>query len=95
DIFQFDINNSIKYKYCRFSVNLLSKASGNIALHFNVRLDRGYVVRNTKFKGCWEEEETCSPAGHTAFRRNSYTHILIFCTANEFQVRTKNYSSLL
>ncbi|CAK9807050.1 LGALS8 [Anthophora plagiata] len=70
----------------RFSVNLLCKVPENIALHFNVRLDRGYVVRNTKYKGCWEEEETCSPAGHTAFRRNSYTHILIFCTANEFQV---------
>ncbi|XP_029044836.2 galectin-9-like isoform X1 [Osmia bicornis bicornis] len=69
----------------RFSVNLLCK-TGNIALHFNARLDRGYVVRNTKFKGCWEEEETCSPSGHTAFRRNSYVHILIFCTANAFQI---------
>lgn len=70
----------------RFSVNLLCKTPGNIAFHFNTRLDRGYVVRNTKFKGSWEEEETCSPAGHSAFRRNSYVHILIFCTANEFQV---------
>ncbi|XP_076620787.1 galectin-8 isoform X2 [Colletes latitarsis] len=72
----------------RFSVNLLCKAAGNIALHFNARLDRGYVVRNTKFKGSWEEEETCSPAAHTAFRRNSYVHILIFCTANAFQIAT-------
>ncbi|XP_043251386.1 galectin-9-like isoform X3 [Colletes gigas] len=70
----------------RFSVNLLCKAASNIALHFNARLDRGYVVRNTKFKGSWEEEETCSPAAHTAFRRNSYVHILIFCTANAFQI---------
>lgn len=70
----------------RFSVNLLCKAASNLALHFNARLDRGYVVRNTKFKGCWEEEETCSPAGHTAFRRNSYVHILIFCTINSFQI---------
>ncbi|XP_060814297.1 galectin-6-like [Bombus pascuorum] len=70
----------------RFSVNLLCKTTGNIALHFNARLDRGYVVRNSKYRGCWEEEETCSPAGHTAFRRNSYVHILIFCTANEYQI---------
>ncbi|TGZ56686.1 hypothetical protein DBV15_11942, partial [Temnothorax longispinosus] len=32
----------------RFSVNLICKAAGNIALHFNPRLDRGYIVRNTK-----------------------------------------------
>ncbi|XP_031835124.1 galectin-8 isoform X2 [Nomia melanderi] len=70
----------------RFSVNILCKTVGNIALHFNARLDRGYVVRNTKFKGSWEEEETCSPASQTAFRRNSYIHILIFCTANAFQI---------
>ncbi|XP_076659628.1 galectin-8 [Halictus rubicundus] len=70
----------------RFSINLLCKVTGNIALHFNARLDRGYVVRNTKYKGSWEEEETCSPAGHSAFRRNSYIHILIFCTVNAFQV---------
>lgn len=70
----------------RFSVNLLCKNAENIALHFNARLDRGYVVRNSKFKGCWEEEETCSPAGYIAFRRNSYVHVLIFCTANEYQI---------
>ncbi|XP_015436369.1 PREDICTED: galectin-8-like isoform X2 [Dufourea novaeangliae] len=70
----------------RFSVNLLCKTASNIALHFNARLDRGYVVRNTKYKGSWEEEETCSPAGHTAFRRNTYIHILIFCTVDAFQV---------
>ncbi|KAF3427269.1 LOW QUALITY PROTEIN: hypothetical protein E2986_13139 [Frieseomelitta varia] len=75
-----------KHYSITFSVNLLCKIAGNIALHFNARLDRGYVVRNSKFKGCWEEEETCSPVGHTAFRRNSYVHILIFCTANEYQV---------
>lgn len=80
-------NKYIKYNCRRFSVNLLHNATGNIALHFNARLDRGYVVRNTKFRGSWEEEETCSPAGHTAFRRNSYVHILIFCTANAFQAR--------
>lgn len=80
-------NNSLNHYYLRFSVNLLCKAAGNIALHFNPRLDRGYVARNSKFKGSWEEEETCSPAGHTAFRRNSYVHILIFCTANEYQAR--------
>ncbi|XP_078052579.1 galectin-8 isoform X2 [Augochlora pura] len=70
----------------RFSVNLLCKTTGNVALHFNPRLDRGYVVRNTKYKGTWEEEETCSPASHLTFRCNSYIHILIFCTANEFQI---------
>lgn len=72
----------------RFSVNLTCKTSGNIALHFNPRLDRGYIVRNTKVRGSWEDEETCSPAGSSGciFRRNTYMHLMIFCTNDAFQV---------
>ncbi|XP_014218529.1 galectin-8 [Copidosoma floridanum] len=72
----------------RFSLNLRCRASGSIALHFNPRLDRGYIVRNSKHKGCWEEEETCSPlpARGYLFRRNSFFHLTIFCTLNEFQI---------
>ncbi|XP_070169229.1 32 kDa beta-galactoside-binding lectin isoform X3 [Polyergus mexicanus] len=71
----------------RFSVNLTCKTSGNIALHFNPRLDRGYIVRNTKVRGSWEDEETCSPAGSSGciFRRNTYVHLMIFCTNDAFQ----------
>lgn len=69
-----------------FSINL--RAAGNIAFHLNPRLDRGYVVRNSKVKGSWEEEETCSSAASTGhvFKRQSYFHILIFCGPKEFQV---------
>ncbi|KAF7998173.1 hypothetical protein HCN44_009571 [Aphidius gifuensis] len=69
-----------------FAINL--RAAGNIAFHLNPRLDRGYVVRNSKIKGCWEEEETCSPAASTGhvFKRQSYFHILIFCGPKEFQI---------
>ncbi|XP_070517826.1 galectin-4 isoform X2 [Cardiocondyla obscurior] len=79
---------STKRRYLWFSVNLTCKAAGNIALHFNPRLDRGYVVRNTKVRGYWEEEETCSPAGPSGcvFRRNTYVHLLIFCANNAFQI---------
>ncbi|KAL7286080.1 hypothetical protein TKK_0019596 [Trichogramma kaykai] len=72
----------------RFSINLKCRTSGNIALHFNPRLDRGYVVRNTKLKGYWQDEETCSPISSRGyiFRRNSYFHVTIFCTLNEFQI---------
>lgn len=72
----------------RFSVNLTCKTSGNIALHFNPRLDRGYIVRNTKVRGSWGDEETCSPAGSSGciFRRNTYMHLMIFCTNDAFQV---------
>ncbi|KAJ8674243.1 hypothetical protein QAD02_005505 [Eretmocerus hayati] len=72
----------------RFSVNLKCRQPGTIALHLNPRLDRGYVVRNSKVKGCWEEEETCSPTSSRGyiFRRNSYFHLTIFCTLNEFQI---------
>jgi len=72
----------------RFSVNLTYKTAGNIALHFNPRLDRGYIVRNTRVRGSWEDEETCSPAGPSGciFRRNAYAHLMIFCTNDAFQV---------
>ncbi|XP_015600753.1 galectin-8 isoform X2 [Cephus cinctus] len=72
----------------RFSINLLCQSSGNIALHFNPRIDRGYVVRNSKLRGHWDDEETCSPAGPkgTVFRRNAYFHVIIFCTETEFQI---------
>ncbi|KYN09822.1 Galectin-7, partial [Trachymyrmex cornetzi] len=78
----------------RFSVNLICKADGNIALHFNPRLDRGYIVRNTRVRGSWEDEETCSPAGSNGctFRRNTYAHLMIFCTNDAFQVRSNNSS---
>ncbi|XP_066603032.1 galectin-8-like isoform X2 [Prorops nasuta] len=73
----------------RFAINLTCKGNlSNTALHFNPRIDRGYVVRNSKVRGHWEEEETCSPAGPSGciFRRNTYIHVTIFCTANAFQI---------
>lgn len=83
------LSQAVCISFSRFSINLKCKSSGNIALHFNPRLDRGYVVRNTKLKGCWEDEETCSPVSSRGyvFRRNSFFHLTIFCTLNEFQVR--------
>ncbi|KAH0950013.1 hypothetical protein HN011_000405 [Eciton burchellii] len=72
----------------RFSVNLCCKTPDNIALHLNPRLDRGYIVRNTKSDGKWKIEETCSLAGSSEciLRRNVYVHFLIFCTENAFQI---------
>lgn len=72
----------------RFAINLHCKTTGNIALHFNPRIDRGYVVRNSKSKYGWEMEETCSPVGpcNYIFRRNSYIHLMIFCTEDAFQI---------
>ncbi|XP_011310382.1 galectin-4-like, partial [Fopius arisanus] len=71
-----------------FSFNLTCRSTGNIALHFNPRLDRGYCVRNTKIKGSWDSEETCSRVGgiNPLFPRNSYFHLLIFCGSREFQI---------
>lgn len=74
----------------RFSVNLLSRIGDDIAFHFNPRLDYGYVVRNTKTRRSWDEEEISnqSATSFRVFRRQSYVHILIFCTSNAFQVAT-------
>ncbi|XP_012266424.2 galectin-4-like isoform X2 [Athalia rosae] len=73
----------------RFAVNLTCRSSpGNVALHFNPRLERAYVVRNYKFRNQWYEEERCSSSGRTGavFRRNSFFHLMIFCTPNEYQI---------
>lgn len=61
---------------------------GNVALHFNPRLDRGYIVRNSKSRNSWENEETCSPAvpSSAVFERDSYFQLIIFCGTNEFFV---------
>lgn len=72
----------------RFAINLTCRAHGNIALHFNPRLDRGYVVRNTRVKGHWQKEETCSPrlSNGYIFQRNEYFHLMIFCAPYDFQI---------
>ncbi|KAH0539577.1 galectin-9-like isoform X1 [Cotesia glomerata] len=72
----------------RFAVNLTCRATGNIAFHLNPRLDRGYIVRNSKIKGYWNEEETCSPFTSCSglLQRNSYFHLVIFCSYKEFYV---------
>ncbi|XP_043277949.1 galectin-9-like [Venturia canescens] len=71
-----------------FAINLTCKLPGNVGLHFNPRLDRGYIVRNSKSRNSWENEETCSPAlpSSRAFEKDSYFHLLIFCGANEFYI---------
>ncbi|XP_012271962.1 galectin-6 [Orussus abietinus] len=72
----------------RFSVNLTCKTPETLALHFNPRLDRQYVVRNTKRHGTWEEEEPCAPIGVQgfSFKRSTYFHLMIFCSPNSFQI---------
>ncbi|KAI4462982.1 galectin [Holotrichia oblita] len=46
----------------RFSINLLCSqdVNGDIALHFNPRMEQRYVVRNCRIKGHWGDEETCT-----------------------------------
>ncbi|XP_008555372.1 galectin-9 [Microplitis demolitor] len=72
----------------RFAINLTCHQTGNIAFHLNPRLDRGYIVRNSKIKGYWNEEETCSPfiSCNGLVSRNSYFHLVIFCSSKEFYV---------
>ncbi|XP_034936529.1 galectin-8-like isoform X2 [Chelonus insularis] len=77
----------------RFAINLTCRTSGNIAFHFNPRLDRGYIVRNSKVKGYWHEEETCSPyiSASRLFQHNNYFHLIIFCLSKEFYVSVNGH----
>ncbi|XP_039741999.1 galectin-9 isoform X2 [Pteropus medius] len=60
DGLQITVNGTVLYSSgTRFSVNFQIGPSGNdIAFHFNPRFEEGgYVVCNTKQKGCWGPEE--------------------------------------
>ncbi|XP_046734135.1 galectin-6-like isoform X1 [Diprion similis] len=83
------ITGYIPFNAIRFSVNLSCNSSAdNVALHFNPRLQRGYVVRNSKLRNQWQEEERCSSSGRSGFlfHRDTYFHLMIFCTPNEYQI---------
>lgn len=51
--------------FFRWAINLLcgNNASADIALHFNPRLLQHYVVRNSRLKGQWGNEESLISGG--------------------------------
>ncbi|KAK3751625.1 hypothetical protein RRG08_012686 [Elysia crispata] len=64
------INGRLGHGDGSFSINLCSaysKDAGDVALHFNPRLNQGNVVRNHKQGGGWGAEET---AGGFPFRKD-------------------------
>ncbi|KAK9745479.1 Galactoside-binding lectin [Popillia japonica] len=54
------VTGYVNYRCRRFSINLLCSqdVNGDIALHFNPRMEQRYVVRNCRIKGHWGDEET-------------------------------------
>ncbi|XP_017773770.1 PREDICTED: galectin-6-like isoform X2 [Nicrophorus vespilloides] len=71
-------------KCVRFAVNFLT-ATGDIAFHFNPRLDRRIVVRNSRVEGSWDKEE-CTSMLKFGFSLNKPFSIGILLTTSEFMV---------
>ncbi|VDO94143.1 unnamed protein product [Soboliphyme baturini] len=66
----------------RFSVNILT-ATGDIALHFNVRFDEKCVVRNSQFNGAWQNEER---EGKLTIEKDHIFDLMIVNEEHAFQI---------
>jgi len=69
----------------RFAVNLRYKQDGgDIAFHFNPRLNEGVVVRNSQLGGSWGPEERDQPS--FPFAAGQQFTMIILCEPNDFKV---------
>ncbi|XP_036893205.1 galectin-8 isoform X2 [Sturnira hondurensis] len=78
------IKGEVNARAKRFSVDLLSGKSKDIALHLNPRLNIKAFVRNSFLQESWGEEErniTCFP-----FSTGMYFEMIIYCDVREFKV---------
>lgn len=75
--------------FYRFSIDLLCGSKQqqvpDIGFHFNPRLEQKYVVRNCRFNGRWEEEETTS-AGDFGMERNKKFDLTFLIAEAQFLV---------
>ncbi|XP_035239859.1 uncharacterized protein LOC118208956 [Anguilla anguilla] len=61
----------------RIVFNFNVSSSGDLALHFNPRMNQGSVVRNARLRGTWGAEE--KDVKFNPFRQGQYFEILIRC----------------
>jgi len=70
---------------CRFAVNLkYQQEGGDIAFHFNPRLNDRVVVRNSLLGGAWGPEERAQPS--FPFQAGQQFNMIILCEPNNFKV---------
>jgi hypothetical protein len=65
-------------------VNLRHSEKGDIALHFNARLNDRVVVRNTCLNGGWQHEERQQPS--FPFHAGQQCNIMVLCEPTQFKV---------
>ncbi|XP_064157153.1 uncharacterized protein LOC135235529 isoform X4 [Anguilla rostrata] len=68
----------------RFAINFNVSSSGDLAFHFNPRMNDGSVVRNSYLRGNWGSEER--DVKFNPFQRGRYFQILIRCGKQQFMV---------
>ncbi|XP_076463547.1 galectin-9-like [Babylonia areolata] len=75
----------------RFSINLRCAEDGDsdIAFHFNPRIDDNVVVRNTRRRGSWQEEERDAPIS-CPFKAGQKFTVRIMTTAESYNVMVNN-----
>lgn len=67
-----------------FAINFRHSETGDIAFHFNPRLNDQVVVRNTQVNGGWQHEERQQPS--FPFRNGQPCNIMILCEPTQFKV---------
>ncbi|KAJ8368690.1 hypothetical protein SKAU_G00087180 [Synaphobranchus kaupii] len=68
----------------RFEVNLRVSSSGNVAFHFNPRMNEASVVRNSLLGGNWGLEER--HIDFNPFKKGQYFEIMMCCGKQKFEV---------
>jgi len=76
----------------RFTINIVCEPSGDIALHFDVRLRYGEhvnkVVRSSRINGQWGVEET--RVSYFPFAPNQKFEMMVLAGQNSFKVEINN-----
>jgi hypothetical protein len=77
----------------QFAVNLRTQdQGGDIAFHFNPRINNGVVVRNSSIGGAWGTEERAQPS--FPFQAGQQFQMIILCEPNDFKVAV-NYQHFI
>lgn len=67
-----------------FAINFKVESSGDLALHINVRMNEGAVVRNSYLNGSWGSEERS--LSHNPFGPGQFFDLSIRCGNDRFKV---------
>ncbi|XP_069686086.1 galectin-8-like [Periplaneta americana] len=82
-----EVNGEVLVQTIRFSLTLTCGPGllDDLALYFSPRFDQNIVIRNSRLRGHWGEEECTAPV-RNPFRNGAKFQVMILSTATEFMV---------